>query len=75
MLSLLDDLAGLSDASPLAHHYASDDLEFTALQEEVLALVHDYYFPVADLAECLRYAPHCLTPTEIRAALVDDTAE
>ena len=69
VFSLLDDLAGLSDASPLAHHYASHDLDFTALQAQVLELIQDYYFTVADLDECLWYAPHCMTPTEIRAAL------
>ena len=76
---LADYLAGLSDASPLAHHYTdSPDANFTALQQEVVALIQEHYWVVFDagLSEHLE-AYHVLAPALIREALtpVDEPAE
>jgi hypothetical protein len=76
---LADYLAGLSDASPLAHHYTdSPDANFTALQQEVFALIQEHYWVVFDagLSEHLE-AYHVLAPALIREALtpVDEPAE
>ena len=76
---LADYLAGLSDASPLAHHYTdSPDANFTALQQEVFALIQEHYWVVFDagLSEHLE-AYHVLAPALIREALtpVDEPDE
>ena len=76
---LADYLAGLSDASPLAHHYTdSPDANFTALQQEVVALIQEHYWVVFDagLSEHLE-AYHVLAPALIREALtpVDEPDE
>ena len=67
------------DASPLAHHYTdSPDANFTALQQEVFALIQEHYWVVFDagLSEHLE-AYHVLAPALIREALtpVDEPAE
>jgi len=69
----------LLDASPLAHHYTdSPDANFTALQQEVVALIQEHYWVVFDagLSEHLE-AYHVLAPALIREALtpVDEPDE
>jgi hypothetical protein len=73
-LLLADLLAGLSDASPLAHD-ATDraDANFTALQRELWDLLQPHYWLLVDAGLDWALAEwHVLTPAEIREALADD---
>jgi hypothetical protein len=67
---LADALYGLSPESSLAHHYAADDPNFTALQEEVLSLIRQHYWLLWDtgLGDHLEIE-HVLLPAQIRQAL------
>jgi hypothetical protein len=64
-------LAGLSEASALASHAVQGDPNFPALQQEVLALIEEHYWDIADvgLGDWLTWGQHTLLPAEIREAL------